>query len=434
MLDNKQLEKEYDSIFDSEEKILHLLKIESDAYTRELKTISISKIGSSEPIKKSRAKTKIGLTTTVRELGVMCPIHVMTTENYGKENDDSAVEAYDYILLDGMRRIYGACKNGLKTIQAVVWDFKDKEKGREVALILGLVLNKTQHRSWEETWGLMQVLEIQSNASIVPGALDRLLDLQQGESMKLKDIMLSDDDEAKTELLGEKKSLEQCYRILQRHRKEINLLEQEDNSGISDIEEAKEIVKSDSADNILLSDEEVKSLLDIDVETLPDSIEDLNKTQEIRGIEKQKVGERHPIDPAIKQARLIKDNFYCKCCGKGGQTYLGILVFHHKVPVSAGGPDTVDNGLTLCSNCHIRLHIYVDGDLILPDLETLEEAERMTLCNIMRYGNIAIKAYQLRNMNRKQIKEVNSSGRRHLMPGEGLKINEQAFNKATVTA
>ena len=52
-------------------------------------------------------------------------------------------------------------------------------------------------------------------------------------------------------------------------------------------------------------------------------------------------------------ARLCKrrDDFKCRQCGQRGR-----LEAHHIVPLWKGGADTIDNLLTLCRNCHIRLH------------------------------------------------------------------------------
>jgi 5-methylcytosine-specific restriction protein A len=50
----------------------------------------------------------------------------------------------------------------------------------------------------------------------------------------------------------------------------------------------------------------------------------------------------------------------CGRCGKAapftrpnGQPYLEV---HHVLPLSEGGPDTVDNAIALCPNCHRRAH------------------------------------------------------------------------------
>ena len=144
-----------------------------------------------------------GLTATIRDLGVLTPIHVMTVPEESEDDD------YKYVLIDGLRRIFGALKNGQEEINAVVWDFEDKDKGSDLALYISLLLNRQQKRDWAELWHLYQVLEAQS--PITPGTLEYLLQMESGEAMKLKDVMLCDYAEVKDTLLSGEKDLEACY-------------------------------------------------------------------------------------------------------------------------------------------------------------------------------------------------------------------------------
>ena len=255
----EELRKEYDEAFSDEERTLNLLGIKKDAYTRRIHTINVDGVAASEPTKLGRQRTVPGLTESVSEFGVCTPVHVMTTENYGKsdeiEDDEPLIE---YILIDGLRRLWAAHRNSIKTVEAVVWDFKDKDKGREVALPLGLMLNRHQKRSWSEVWDLYQILEMQS--SITPNTLEFLLCLEPGDAMKLKDIMLSEYPEAKDALLEEQKSLEQCYKLLQKLRKEEDRLAKDDATGL-DVESAEGIADDES--RLQLSDEDVRNLLDM---------------------------------------------------------------------------------------------------------------------------------------------------------------------------
>ena len=51
----------------------------------------------------------------------------------------------------------------------------------------------------------------------------------------------------------------------------------------------------------------------------------------------------------------------CECChrdapflrAKDGSPYLEA---HHKIPLSRGGEDTVENTIAVCPNCHMELH------------------------------------------------------------------------------
>ena len=208
MDNNEQLAVEYEQSFDTDDKLQHLLKLTSDAYTREIKRINVSDIGVSEPVKRSRVMSMIGLTGIVKDLGVLQPIDVMTSE-----------DGDGYILISGLRRLYGAMKNGIKEIDAIVWDFEDKERGSELALYLGLILNKHQKRTYSEIWHLYQILELQS--PITPSTLEYLLEMDSGDAMKLKDVMTSGyTDEVVSPLVEGEKTLEQAYKQLCKLRKE----------------------------------------------------------------------------------------------------------------------------------------------------------------------------------------------------------------------
>ena len=109
--------------------------------------------------------------------------------------------------------------------------------------------------------------------------------------------------------------------------------------------------------------------------------------------------------------------------------YLGILVYHHLIPVYAGGPDTVENGLTLCSNCHITLHNYLMGKVQI-NKELMTEEQKEIFKNIFKYGNIALEAAKRKGVSKKILEEKNKEAARHMMPGEGLKENIEALNSS----
>ena len=144
----------------------------------------------------------------------------------------------------------------------------------------------------------------------------------------------------------------------------------------------------------------------------------------------QKVGERTFVDSSVKKATLIRDENKCRCCGIGGAAWAGILVYHHLIPVYAGGPDTVENGLTLCVNCHLTLHNYITGDVQIP--EDLEPEQEKIFKNIMKYGNIAIEASNKLGMKRDELRKANAGSKKHPMPNANVKINKQALEEASL--
>ena len=427
VLEESSLVGEYDATVDDATRIASILKLTSDAYTRSFERIKISQIGFTDPVKKGRAETMTGLTAIIKDMGVLDPIDVMTVPEESEDDD------YKYVLISGLRRVFGALKNGQEEIDAIVWDFKDKDQGSDLALYLGLLLNRTQRRKWGEIWHLYQVLELQS--AITPGTLEFLLQMESGDAMKLKDVMLCNYDEVKESLLSGEKTLDAAYKLLAKLRKEEDKLAMEDAMGASDtVEGAEEIATDNTGDKGQLSDQDVLELLEMadsaDVDDLSDEdFGDLNKS--VFDDEHQKVGERHPVDPAIRQGTFQRDNFRCKCCNTGGVAFLGTLVYHHVIPVSCHGADSIDNGITLCDACHIVLHCSEkSGGRIPMTQEQFEEytpAEQDRIKKILKYAKVAVEAHKrIGNSQDKIREEANRSGR-HRMPGETLKETQIGF-------
>lgn len=426
-MDNEQLEKEYEEVFDGEEKSLNLLKITRDKFELRREIIPIKAIGFSEPVKKGRSQTMIGLTKTVQELGVVTPIHVMTTE-VGEDEDDE--DSFKYILLDGLRRVFGAVKNNMSEIEAVIWDFHDKELGRQLALPLSLLLNRTQKRTWKEVWELYTVLEMQTQ--ITPGTLEYLLQLEAGDAMKLKDVMLCDYTEVQEMLLSNEKTLDQCYKQLQKLRKEEDALDKEDNTGFSDtVEDAEEIVSNEKP-LPTLSDEDTKRLLEMvdDLDDMDVEEEDFNELNSGEA-EQQKVGERHPLDPALKSAVLNRDKFKCVCCGTGGPALLGVLAVHHCIPVHCLGRDSMENLVTLCLNCHITVHIAERNggrlQMSKEDFDTYTPEEQTRLKKVLKLAKVAVEADKAKGYSTDRVREMTKDSIRHPMPGTGLPENRAAY-------
>ena len=421
------LESEYDEVFSGEERVQNFLKLTSNAFKRSVETIPIKQIGFTEPIKQSRKNTMTGLTATIKDLGVLTPIHVMTVP------EESADDDYKYVLLDGLRRIFGALKNGQEEIIAVIWDFEDKDKGSDLALYISLLLNRQQRRDWAEIWHLYQVLELQS--PITPGTLEYLLQMESGDAMKLKDVMLCDYDEVKQTLLSGEKGLEACYKMLAKLRKEEDRLAMEDATGVSDtVDGAEELAGDNTGEQGELSEQDVLELLDmvdgVDEDVTDEDFDDLNKGVD----ERQVVGERHPLDPALKSAVLNRDGFKCKCCGFGGAAALGVLAVHHIIPVHCSGRDELGNLTTLCLNHHILLHVAERNggklQMTKEEFDKYSSEEQTALKKCLKLAKIAVEADKRKNMSMEDIRKATSDAVRHPMPGTGLPDNERAYKEA----
>lgn len=423
---DEKLREEYDAVFSEDDRMSNLLKITSDKFTRNPETIKIKEIGISNPVKMGRQKTMIGLSKSVSELGVVEPIDVMLV------SDDPDEGEYKYLLLNGLRRMYGALKNNISEIDAIVWNFKDREQGKDIALILSLYLNKTQKRMWSEIWDLYQVLE-ESVIGITPANLESLLQLEAGEAMKLKDVMLSGYGEVTEALLNGDKTLDASYKMLQKLRKEENALEREDSTGISDMSEDAGGIANEST-NERLSDQDVMELLEM-VDTMKDlDVSDADFSELNTGLledNHQKTGEREPVDPAIRQGTFQRDDYHCRCCGTGGVAFLSTLVYHHIIPVHCSGADSVENGLTLCDSCHLTLHCAEKSGGKLPmtkeQFDEYDPKEQIRIKEILKYAKIAVEAAKRQGKTKDEIRAEANKSARHRMPGENWKENQAGY-------
>lgn len=377
-------------------------------------TIKIEDIVTSEFKKISRQDTIIGLTGVVGEWGVVNPIHVLKLE------DDDL-----FMMLDGLRRVFGALRSGKSEIWAIVWDFSDPEEGKEMANVLSLMINRSQKFKTKELWEQMQILEEANAAS--PGFIEYLLQLNSGDAMKLKDVMLSDIEysDIREDLMQGMTTIDGAYRKLCNERKKENRLAKEDHLVIESTGGSGE---DDISDEQQLSVDEVKDLLDLTSTDVGEStLDDLDRSAEARGGEQvQDPKDRQPLDANLKKAVMVRDNFKCRCCGIGGEQWLSILVCHHVIEVVQGGPDTVDNLVTLCINCHITLHNYAWGKIYVK-LDELDEKEKQTFKSIFKFGNIIIEADKRIGRSKEQAMKEGRASVRSPFPGEGLKDNKEAF-------
>lgn len=415
----------------TEERALNLLSLTSDKFSLSTEVIKIGEIGLSEPTKRGRQKTMIGLTQSVKDMGILTPIHVM------KVAEEDATEDYKYVLIDGLRRMFGAIKNGMTEICATVWDFEDKEKGMELLLPLSLMLNRQQRRQWSEVWDLYRILELQS--AITPGTLEFLLQLEAGDAMRLKDVMLCDYSEVKEALLSGEKNLDACYKMLQKMRKEEDQLGKDDATGFGDtVDGAEEVAGDVTEGSEQLTDQDVLELLEMadnlddDSEVSSDDFSDMS-TPDSDFVDQQKVGERHPLDPALRQAVLARDDFTCRCCGmKMIGARLGLIAVHHVIPVHCSGKDELKNLVTLCSNCHILLHVLErnGGTILMPESEFNEllPSEKSSMKRALKLARIAIAADKRKGLSKEQIGTATKDSIRHRMPGVGLKENQIAYS------
>lgn len=431
-------------VSDNDMSLASALSLDKGSFAITVDTVSISDIVIPSSIKDSRKETYLGLTRSVEELGVLSPIHIMILEGYAEyveENgNDEGYEGPKYLLLDGLRRVFALKKNGLSRVNAVIYDFKDRDKASDIVNILSLILNKNQRKSWAEVWYLYQVIESQS--ALTPGNVEYLLQLEPGDAMKLKEIMSRKQEflEPAEELLANKKTLQQCYNMLNKLMKEQDQLAKEDVSGVSDIEEADGIVNE--GDGNKLSDAEVKEILDMedsfDGELSEDDFDELMGNN--LADDRQTVGDRHPLDPALRAAVLQRDGYCCQITGRGKglptPIALGILNVHHKIPVHCGGTDSMDNLITVCLDAHTLIHIVERNmgklGMSKEQFDALDEEEKTFITGVMKIARIAVEANKRMGRSREQVRKDTSDSIRFKMPGLVQKENMKAIAEAKV--
>jgi 5-methylcytosine-specific restriction enzyme A len=147
-------------------------------------------------------------------------------------------------------------------------------------------------------------------------------------------------------------------------------------------------VGANTKDSIIKSLERNKFifLMDKDLEPTPDNDqlqERTERVQKIINLKDQPAGQRIPKktesstsiyyrDPVVRAWILKNANGKCEACGSDAPFLLPgsvpFLEVHHMIPLASGGPDTIDNTIAVCPNCHRRVHLSQDKDLFVLDI------------------------------------------------------------------
>ena len=444
---NPKLMKEYESVFSTEEQISNSLNLDSENIKISAGIVYFKDISITEPIKDSRRNSYMGLTQSVKDLGILTPIHVMISEGYddwvteGKDPDE--YEGAKYILIDGFRRLYAGVKCNLDRCNAIIWDFKDKDYGSRMLITLSLVLNKKQAHDWREIWGLAEILQV--TFSYTSNFFDYLLNLESGDYMKLKQIMESTEyPEIIDDLLSKKKTLQQCYSALQKALKEEDQAMKEDKQSIvQENDEAEDLGVDGNEERKMLSDNEVKDVLEMNKDYEGELSED--DFNELTGKDipdfRQTPGAREGLDPGLKLECFKRDNFTCQCSGIGVDSGLPVSVakevlhVHHKVPVSDGGTDTLDNLITLDLTSHTLVHViqWNNGKINMSkeQYDALDDRTKEYLKKVFKIAKIAVDADRRVGRSKEEIKKEGRESTRFQMPGVVGKQNEKVIEEGT---
>ena len=57
----------------------------------------------------------------------------------------------------------------------------------------------------------------------------------------------------------------------------------------------------------------------------------------------------------LRKAALYRDKYICQGCGQSGVP----LDAHHIIPLSRGGNNWLNNLISLCRDCHTRIHPWI---------------------------------------------------------------------------
>ena len=423
-----------------------VVTVKSDAYSVRYTHISPHQVVGTKPIKDYRADTYSGLFNVVREMGVIVPVVVTPLAEYadfladngittGAEADELGYAGPRYRVLDGWRRIFASLKNHYDEIPAAIVTFHDPEVGRDLSNLMHLVLNRAQKHTWGEKWSMQKVME--ESYSLTPSMLDWLLNLDAGDSMRLKEVMLAEYPEVTEGFLSGKKDLVRSYKALEKLRKEeANPTAGDDARKISSVDEASDFAADDTGD-APLSDEEVKNLLEMgdelrevrdllnkEADTDDTDIDDDNyggdpipeNAAEQVGFEGgdddedmfgevdentvQDTKDRKPLSKELRTAILARDEFTCQACGYGkgitSMVHLGQLEAHHKTSVYVGGSDAMSNFVTLCQRCHGLVHILAGFNakigMTKEEFEKVPDNDQTMFRVCIKFAKIILKA------------------------------------------
>lgn len=389
----------------------------------ELKYLDIEKIAITSRIRSM--KSVEALVQSIQSTGLLEPLTVAPTATEGL-----------YVLLDGYRRIQACARVGKTKIPCII---NNRVNTPEIP-ILEAMYNHNQKYSIKEQIDYIDFLEKQKGI-MNPAMIEYLLQMNNGDYTKLKDILNDNDDDIVTKLMDGVYDIATAFKKLEQRRKKESIEEKEDRkaSQVYDNEEesgADQIQGSgEEADGNALTEEQIEALT-INAENLDEDIEDasinelVEEDKNLEGFKphKQKVGEREYVDPIIKKTVMARDKSTCQCCKRGGEQYVDILDYHHILPVFLGGVDTPENGIMLCVACHRLVHLYSTDDLHIDtallngsydnlseedkdryENEQIFEDEKKRFKRIIKLGSVIRKGMVAKGMNKEQYKKEHSN-------------------------
>lgn len=389
--------------------------------------------------KRIRTNAEAGsLTRSIRELGLLSPIMVAPVA--GGES---------YVLVAGLRCLNACIEAGMPKVPCIVC----KNVKTSDIPVISLMYNHVQPYSNKEVSDYVDYLITERNIHDF-NQIEYLLQLDTGDVAKLQDLKADNDPEIMAKFYSDEYSIGGAFKKLEARRKKESkaeklrkqaekaltsgegLAEAGETKGIGEATKQAELKKPFSAKELNEGLEE---------KSLDEMVAEADATEGFKP-NKQKVGQRERIDPTIKKATLARDNYTCQCCLRGGESYVDSLDYHHQLPVALGGEDSVSNGVTLCVLCHRLVHLFGNGQLVLPKTKTEEELVALSeeerriyeddqnrFKRVVRLGMIVREAYGQQRINRKKAREqFPTDGVGRYKPSENLNSKELKLTEGEV--
>ena len=367
----------------------------------ELKYIPIENISVVTRIRKS--KMVEDLVQSIRSTGLIEPIVVapLKTEDL-------------YVLIAGYRRLLACARAGIRNVPAVV---NRKVTTTEIP-ILEALYNHCSRYSMKEIVDYIDYLE-KEKGIVSASMIEYLLQLDNGDYAKLKDILEDDDDDIVSKLMEGQITIAQAFKNLENRRKKESKEEKDLKKTAkvyADAEESGASQLADSGesgnDDIALTDEEIESLafsMD-DINDVEDkSLEEMVKEgYEMEGYEHNKQDrdtDNDRIAPEVRKAVIARDNCKCVICGFGGPGLESLLDVHHVIGVAQGQKDDPDLCVSLCITDHMAVECWAYGKLPVMGIDKMDEEEQVRIKKIIKLGNKKREAMIRLGKKREQIKE-----------------------------
>ena len=235
--------------------------------------IPISSIVVPPRIRQTRTPPE-SLLMSIKKEGLIEPITVTPASNNK-----------DYILVHGLLRLLCLIDMRIKEVPAII----DKDVDTKSLRYTEMLCNHPTPYAMEEIVDFCKYLETH-HKMFIASEIEELIHFKPGQYLKLKAILESQMDDIIDAVMKGRLDIDRAF---------------------SKLEKLKKIAEDSMKEN--------PELDFADLVALPAN--------------KQEVGKRHPLAPALRKAIEARDNFTCQCCDVKGMAYSKIFEVHHIIPV-----------------------------------------------------------------------------------------------------